>query len=235
MRLSHEKLDVHFCWWALQLRPILLYLGLKVSVAFHFVSDPVPRNDQWLEENFFAYSATRVELVRISPCDVVVHRHEDNPFLESFWLTSHGFHNFWISWENLQRSEWWWNHPLEFHRLSIDSRQLSVLLNVLKLVQFGFPFFVWLRETDGLFFCHREIDCFVHRGQLFPRSRSPTFFWHSWDFQSLFLNQLLSDIEQFLDSWSLTLILVMECEFSDWSRPRKTAAFIDEDKNIFTK
>ena len=81
---------------------------------------------------------TYLFVLRISPYDVVVHRHEDDPSVESFWLTSQGFHKFLDFVENLQRSESWENHPLEFHRLSIDSMQFSVLLDVLN--QFNLAF-----------------------------------------------------------------------------------------------
>ena len=100
--------------------------GLKVSVAFHFVSVPRPRNDQWLEENFFTNLPTRVELSRhtCSFCGfphtiVVVQRHEDDPFLELFWFSSQSFHKFLVFMENLHRCESWEDHPLEFHRLSV--------------------------------------------------------------------------------------------------------------------
>ena len=104
------------------------------------------------------------------------------------------------------------------HSNSIGSP--SILSNSLhESFQFGSPFIVWLRERTYLpktqyrvweyvNFCLREIDYLfvVLQGQSFPWRSRRTYFWHSWDFQSLFLNQSLCHIEEFLYRWLLICI-----------------------------
>ena len=66
---------------------------LWASVAFHYSSDPCPRNDQCPRGNFLAFSATSEELRSQHsslpiwpPIDVAVHRREDDSIPEIFWL-----------------------------------------------------------------------------------------------------------------------------------------------------
>ena len=104
------------------------------------------------------------------------------------------------------------------HSNSIGSP--SILSNSLhESFQFDSSFIVWLRERtdfpktqfrvwEYVNFCLREIDYLfvVHQGQPFPWRSRRTYFWHFWDSQSLFFNQSLCRIEQFLYSWLLICI-----------------------------
>ena len=73
--------------------------GLSLSVEYHFVFDPGPRNDQRPAGNLFSNRDTSVELAIHSVSlslfrhmiDVTEHRHEDNSSLEVFGF-AHFFH-----------------------------------------------------------------------------------------------------------------------------------------------
>ena len=120
--------------------------GLKVPVTFHFVSHPGLRNDQWSEESIFACLVTGVDLSRHT-CSFGGLLHMMSLYIDMKmilpWSCS-------VYVENLQRCESWENHPLEFHRLSIDSIQFSVLRQALKPILFWFPILCLTRWTDGL-------------------------------------------------------------------------------------
>ena len=102
----------------------------------------------------------------------------------------------------------------------------SILSNSLReSFQFDSPFIVWLRERtdfpktqnrvwEYVNFCLREIDYLfvVHQGQPFPWRSRRTYFWHSWDFQSLFLNQSLCHIDNFF-TVGFSSVFLMTCRF----------------------
>ena len=135
------------------------------------------------------------------------------PF-ELFWNTIHVLQIFWI----LRRMCNVVCPGFIIHSNSIGSP--SILSNSLhESFQFDSSFIVWLRERtdfaktqfrvwEYVNFCLREIDNLfvVHQGQPFPWRSRRTYFWHFWDSQSLFLNQSLCRIEQFLYSWLLICI-----------------------------
>ena len=84
-------------------------------VEYHFFSDPGPRNDQRRAGNLLANKDTRVE-----------HRHEDNSSLDLSWV-AHFVHELLDFVDELQCGESCENIPLEFHRLSVNYVQSSVL------------------------------------------------------------------------------------------------------------
>ena len=72
-------------------------------------------------------SQTWALVLLMSPSEVVVHRHEDNSSKELLLFTIQFLQYVLDLEENLQRVVPWEHHPLEFHRLSTDSIQFSVL------------------------------------------------------------------------------------------------------------
>ena len=144
---------------------------------------------------------TYLFVLQISPCGVVVHRHEDDSALELLCVTSQGFHKVLISWRICTVV----NPGKIIHSNSIGSPSIpsdSLYCLNLKPIQFGFLFFVWLWELtdfpktqriwEYINFCLWEIDhlFIVRQGHPFPCRRSRTCFWHSWDFQSFILESI---------------------------------------------
>ena len=106
--------------------------GVTLSVLYHVISEPGPRNDQSPEANLLAYILTilctcRTDLfvVRICPSDVVEHRHEDNSSLKVFVTAFQGIHEFLDLVDDLQWCVSWVHSPLELHWIAVDSIQFS--------------------------------------------------------------------------------------------------------------
>ena len=102
--------------------------NLFLSVEFHCVSDPGPRNDRCLVANLSArvtLAIHAVSLCFVSPFDVIEHRHADNSSMELFGF-AHFVHELLNFLDELQCGESWENIPLEFHRNSV---QVSVQRN----------------------------------------------------------------------------------------------------------
>ena len=113
--------------------------NLFLSVEYHCVSDPGPRNDRCLAANLFAhvtFAIHTVSLCFISPYDVIEHRHADNSSLELFGF-AHFVHELLNFLDELQCGESWATIPLEFHRFSVNSVQVSVFLS--NQIQLFFP------------------------------------------------------------------------------------------------
>ena len=175
---------------------------------------------------------TYLFLLQISPCEVVVHRHEDDPALQLFCVTSQGFHKIFISWRICNVV----NPGKIIHSNSIDSPSIpsnSLYCLNFKPIQFGFLFFVWLRELTD-----------------FPKTQyrlitSSSFTRHSVSYapvhQLIFDTPEISNLYSRINFWvtsnnvftvGFSSVFLMECRFSEQSRARKTAAFIDEDMNV---
>ena len=71
-------------------------------------------------------SDTLLFIVFISTYDVIEHRHEDSSSFELRWIAHFG-HELVDFVDELQCGESWENIPLEFHRLSVNCVQSSVL------------------------------------------------------------------------------------------------------------
>ena len=196
--------------------------GLKVSVGFHFMSVPRSRNDQWLEENFFKISSTRVELSRHT-CSFCGFLHTMSLCIDMKmilpWSCS-GFHakvsiNLWFSWRFCNVV----NLGKIIHSNSIGS---LYCLKPLNQSYFSVPSFVWHRElTDFPKTQHRiweymnvwlwEIDHPLHR----PSGTA----FHLQIFPNLFLTLLRFPIfvlESIFESHrTIFLQSVSQCKFSE--------------------
>ena len=84
---------------------------------------------------------TNFLVLRLTPHDVSIHRHEDDSSFELFWLTNHVLHHFLNLGEKLQPGKSWEIFPFELHRFSVDSIQSCVFTGFLEPIQFALPCF----------------------------------------------------------------------------------------------
>ena len=185
----------------MRLKPSSKFLSsFEVCVPYHFSGVPGPTNDRCSRWNLCAYSLTSSEFENtvqwiyiLCQIDVIEHRHEQNCFLELFWIYFSRFQIFLDLSQNFYWCDSWEQIPLELHWISINSWQLYVLNWIVGSLGFDFSIFHSLLN-DHAFFPDTRLNLSRHVPLPLPWMSDQEYFELNLHTNSILLRRYWADL-----------------------------------------